>query len=131
MDAINATDLKVGKVPELGDKSEDLPKIQSLAFAPWIGRVRQMSEAVSDSTEPKRSYSPCSRKWKSSCGVEIVCRFLTPINNRLNRIVTELLFDSNTCLMAARLRAENLRIPVTGIPQNEWGGREVSPSYRK
>lgn len=132
MDATNATDLiKVGKVPEPGDKSEDLPKIHSLAFAPRIGRVRQMSETVSDSTEPKRSYSPCSRKWKSACGVEIVRRFLTPINNRLNRIVTELLFDSNTCLMAVRLRTENLRISVTGIPQNEWGGREVSPSYRK
>ena len=102
MDATNATDLiKVGKVPEPGDKSEDLPKIHSLAFAPRIGRVRQMSETVSDSTEPKRSYSPCSRKWKSACGVEIVCRFLTPINNRLNRIVTELLFESNTCLIAA------------------------------
>jgi len=45
-------------------------------------------------------------------------------------MITELLFDSNTCLMAARLRVESQRIPVVGIPQIEWGGREVSPSYR-
>ena len=122
---------KAGKVLETGDKSEYLPRIRSLAFAPRIGRVRQMSETVGDSTEPRRSATPRSRTQSTVRGRKVVCRFITPIMSWPGKVVAEILFDSNTCLMEARSRAESRRIPVMGVPQIEWGGREVSPSYRK
>ena len=42
----------------------------------------------------------------------------------------DLLFDKITCLMVARSRATAQRVTLTGGLQIEWGGREVSPSYR-
>ena len=103
-----------GKVPETGDKSEYLPGIQCFASAPRIGRVRQMSETIEDIPE----MSGVMLRFHV-CGISCTVKESYPF-----------LFGNNTCLIAARMRAGMQRIPVTGSPQIEWGGREVSPYYR-
>lgn len=43
----------------------------------------------------------------------------------------ELLFDNNTCLMAAWKKAEAQRVPVMGGAQTEWGRPGGFPNFVK
>ena len=90
-----------------------------------------MSETVSDSPETQRIPDPFDRTRESACGGRVICSFQPRFNYHQLLSVNGLLFDSNTCLMTARLRVEEKRIPVVGNLQIAWGGREVSPSYRQ
>jgi hypothetical protein len=90
-----------------------------------------MSETVSDSPETQRILDPFFRARESACGGRVIYGFQPRFNFHQLLSVNGKLFDSNTCLMATRNRVEEKRIPVVGNQQIEWGGREVSPSYRK
>ena len=102
-----------------------------------------MSEIISDSPEPGRSDAPCDRVCKNARGVEVVYPFLTSESNwpavvcgmgechQTGFLNMELLFDNNTCLMAAWKKAEAQRVPVMGGAQTEWGRPGGFPNFVK
>lgn len=67
------------------------------------------------------------------CSFLRTVRKLYPYMSSLQKVMScnELLFDKITCLIAALSRATAQRATLTGGLQIDWGGREVSPSYRQ
>ena len=110
---------RTGKVSEPRDKSEDLPGISSFASAPRMGGYDKdnMSEIIEDSTELSGVLLRVS-----VCENPRTVRESHPYLTSRQEVILEnvLKFDTITCLIAA--------CPQAGF---EWGGREVSPSYRK
>lgn len=126
MAATNATGPSwPGRFLKPRDKSEDLPIIPGFALAPRTGRVRRMSEPIEDSIAMSGVLLRVA-----VCSILRAVRKTYPFTSSLQKVqnCNELLFDNNTCLMSACLRAVAQRVRVMTDPQIEWGGRVVSPS---